>query len=149
MAWLWMFNPNFSVLNWIMVNPGLGQRGFRWLTDPTLALFSVMLVNAWRGIPFYAITLLAGMQTIPTELYEATAIDGARRWHRFRYVTLPLVLPILLITLVLSIIWTFSDFQAVYALTRAGPMNSTQVLATLSYSSGSPRATSARARRSR
>lgn len=133
MAWLWMFNPNFSVLNYIIVNLGLGK-GVRWLTDPNLALFSVILVNAWRGIPFYAITLLAGMQAIPAELYEATAIDGANRWHRFWHVTLPLVMPILLITLLLSTIGTFSDFAVVYSLTGGGPMNSTQVLATYSYS---------------
>jgi multiple sugar transport system permease protein len=96
-------------------------------------MFSVILVNAWRGIPFYAITLLAGMQAIPTELYEATAIDGATRFQRFRYVTLPLLLPILLITLLISIIGTLSDFNVVYSVTGGGPANSTQVLATYSY----------------
>src|SRR5437870_2841650 len=94
MAWLWMFNSNFSVLNYIIVHLGIG-RGVRWVSDPNMAMFSVILVNAWRGIPFYGITLLAGMQAIPTELYEATAIDGAGRIARFRHVTLPLVLPIL------------------------------------------------------
>jgi multiple sugar transport system permease protein len=136
MAWLWLLTPNFSVLNWILVHSGLSQRGLPWLTSPALAMFSVILVNTWRGIPFFAITLLAGLQTIPGELYEASAIDGAGAWHRFRYVTLPLLQPILLITLVLSMIWTFSDFQVVYGLTQGGPMNSTHVLATLSYQVG-------------
>ena len=136
MAWQWMFTPNFSVLNWILVNTGLMRVGLPWLTNPDLALFCVALVNAWRAIPFFGITLLAGLQTIPAELYEASAIDGAGRWQRFRYVTFPLILPILTITLVLSIIWTFSDFQAVYALTRGGPVNSTHVLATLSFQVG-------------
>ncbi len=136
MAWLWLLTPNFSVLNWILVHSGLSQRGLPWLTSPSLAMFSVILVNTWRGIPFFAITLLAGLQTIPGELYEASAIDGAGTWHRFRHVTLPLLQPILLITLVLSIIWTFSDFQVVYGLTQGGPMNSTHVLATLSYQVG-------------
>ena len=136
MAWLWMLTPNFSVLNWILVHTGVSQRGLPWLTSPTLAMFSVILVNTWRGIPFFAITLLAGLQTIPGELYEASAIDGAGTWRRFRYVTLPLLQPILLITLVLSVIWTFSDFQVVYGLTQGGPMNSTHVLATLSYQVG-------------
>ena len=96
-----------------------------------------MLVNAWRAIPFFAITLLAGLQTIPARAVRGDAPSTARaRWQRFRYVTLPLILPILLITLVLSIIWTFSDFQVVYGLTRGGPMNSTHVLATLSYQVG-------------
>ena len=136
LAWQWMFTPNFSVLNWIIVNLGWSKTGLPWLTNPDLALFCVTLVNAWRAIPFFAITLLAGLQTIPQELYEASAIDGAGRWNRFRHITLPLLMPILTITLVLSIIWTFSDFQVVYSLTQGGPMNSTHVLATLSYQVG-------------
>ncbi len=136
MAWLWMFNPNFSVLNYILVSTGLSARGFEWLTDPDLALFSVLLVNAWRGVPFMAITVLAGLQAIPQDLYDASAIDGAGKLQRFRYVTLPLVMPVLLTALVLSIIWTFSDFGIVYGLTKGGPMNATHVLATLSYQTG-------------
>lgn len=136
MAWLWMFNPNFSVINWVLVNSGLMTQGPNWLTDPDLALFSVTLVNAWRGTPFMAITVLAGLQAIPNELYDAAAIDGAGKLQRFRYVTLPLVMPVLLTALVLSIIWTFSDFGIVYGLTKGGPMNATHVLATLSYQTG-------------
>jgi multiple sugar transport system permease protein len=136
MAWLWLLTPNFSVLNWILVATGVSQRGLPWLVSPPLAMFSVIMVNTWRGIPFFAITLLAGLQSIPGELYEASAIDGAGRWARFRYVTVPMVSPILLITLVLSVIWTFSDFQVVYGLTQGGPMNSTHVLAILSYQVG-------------
>ncbi len=136
MAWLWMFNPNFSVLNWMLVHSGLMDQGFNWLTNPDLALFSVTLVNAWRGTPFMAITVLAGLQAIPHDLYDASAIDGAGKVQRFRYVTLPLVMPVLLTALVLSIIWTFSDFGIVYGLTKGGPMNSTHVLATLSYQQG-------------
>jgi len=136
LAWMWIFAPNFSVLNWILINLGVTSTGFPWLVDPNLALVSVIIVNAWRGIPFFAITLLAGLQTIPQELYEATAIDGAGKVARFQYVTLPLMMPILIITLVLSIIWTFSDFQIVYGLTGGGPMNSTHLLATLSYQVG-------------
>jgi len=136
MAWLWMFNPNFSVLNYILKETGLSSRGFEWLTDPNLALFSVLLVNAWRGVPFMAITVLAGLQAIPADLYDASSIDGAGKFQRFRYVTLPLVMPVLLTALVLSIIWTFSDFGIVYGLTKGGPMNATHVLATLSYQTG-------------
>ena len=134
MAWMWMFTPNFSVLNWIITQ--FGGRPLPWLTDPNWALFSVILVNAWRAIPFYAITLLAGLQSIPQELYEAASIDGAGMLGRFRHITLPMILPILVVTMVLSIIWTFSEFQTVYALTGGGPRNSTQVLATLSYQVG-------------
>jgi multiple sugar transport system permease protein len=136
LAWLWIFAPSFSVLNWILIHIGLIKTGLPWLVDGNLAMASVIVVNAWRGIPFFGITLLAGLQTIPQELYEATSIDGAGKFGRFWYVTLPLMRPILLITLVLSIIWTFSDFQTVYALTGGGPINSTHLLATLSYQVG-------------
>jgi multiple sugar transport system permease protein len=136
MAWLWMFNPNFSVLNWILVHIGLMQQGLNWLTDTNLALFSVILVNAWRGTPFIAITVLAVLQSIPRDFYEASTIDGAGKWQRFRFITLPLIAPVLLTALVLSVIWTFSDFSIVYGLTGGGPMNSTHVLATLSYQTG-------------
>ena len=136
MAWLWMFNPNFSVINWVLVHAGLMKEGPNWLTDPNLALFSVILVNAWRGTPFMAITVLAGLQAIPHDLYDASAIDGAGKLQRFAFVTLPLVMPVLLTALVLSIIWTFSDFGIVYGLTKGGPMNATHVLATLSYQAG-------------
>jgi multiple sugar transport system permease protein len=136
MAWLWLFSPNFSVINWVLIHLGLSKTGFEWLTDPDLALFSVTLVNAWRGTPFMAITVLAGLQAIPHDLYEASAIDGATRLQRFRAITLPLLMPVLLTALVLSIIWTFSDFGIVYGLTKGGPMNATHVLATLSYQQG-------------
>lgn len=136
MAWLWMFNPNFSVINWVLVHSGLFERGPNWLTDPDLALFSVTLVNAWRGTPFMAVVVLAGLQAIPNELYEAATIDGAGKLQRFVHVTLPLVMPVMLTALVLSIIWTFSDFGIVYGLTKGGPMNATHVLATLSYETG-------------
>lgn len=133
MAWLWMFNSNFSVINWVLVHSGLVTQGPGWLTEPSLALLSVIIVNTWRGTPFIAITVLAGLQAIPKDFYEASTIDGASKIQRFRFVTLPLLLPVLLTALVLSIIWTFSDFGIVYGLTQGGPMNSTHVLATLSY----------------
>jgi multiple sugar transport system permease protein len=136
MAWLWMFNPNFSVINWVLVHTGLARAGPDWLTDPDLAMFCVTLVNAWRGTPFMAITVLAGLQAIPQDLFDASAIDGAGKLQRFRFVTLPLVMPVLLTALVLSIIWSFSDFGIVYGLTKGGPMNATHVLATLSYQEG-------------
>lgn len=133
MAWTWMFNPNFSVLNWVLLHLGLVKTGLPWLTDPNLAMFAVVLVNAWRGSPFFAIVLLAALQAIPSDLYEATAVDGAGQWARFRHVTFPLVLPILLIAVLLSTIATFSDFNIVYTITGGGPLNSTHVIATLSY----------------
>ncbi|HEX2279851.1 MAG TPA: sugar ABC transporter permease, partial [Candidatus Tectomicrobia bacterium] len=108
LAWLWMFDATFSVLNWFLRYFGLVQRGISWLGDPVLAMLSIILVNAWRGIPFFAISLLAGLQTISQELYEAAAIDGATAVQRFLYVTLPLLKPVLIITTMFSVIWTFS-----------------------------------------
>jgi multiple sugar transport system permease protein len=133
MAWSWMFNPNFSILNYLIVHLGIASAGPQWLTDPSTAMFSVILVNAWRGSPFFGIVLLAALQSIPSDLYEATAVDGAGRWQRFLNVTLPLVLPILLVALLLSTISTFSDFNIVYTITNGGPVNSTHVLATWSF----------------
>jgi multiple sugar transport system permease protein len=136
LAWLWMFDATFSVINWFLRYLGLVQRGINWLGDPVLAMLSIIVVNAWRGIPFFAISLLAGLQTISQELYEAAAIDGANAVQRFRYITLPMIKPVLLVVLLFSIIWTFADFQLVYVLTRGGPANSTHLFATLAYQVG-------------
>src|SRR4029079_14723341 len=93
-AWKWMFDPTFSVINWSLFRLGLIHGRINWLGEPGLALISVIIVNVWRGVPFYAISLLAGLQTISPELHEAAAIDGARAWHRFWHVTWPLLLPV-------------------------------------------------------
>lgn len=136
MAWLWMFDSNLSSVNWVLRNLGLIKRNIPWLTEPTMALTSIIIVNVWRGIPFFAITLLAGLQTVPQELYDAASIDGAGVYQRLRKITIPLIMPILFIISIVSIISTFSDVQVVYALTKGGPNNTTHVLATLSYRVG-------------
>ena len=102
------------------------------------ARWSLIAANIWRGIPFVAISLLAGLQTISPSLYEAALIDGASAWQRFRFITFPLLLPILAIVMTFSIIFTFSDFQLVYAITRGGPVNSTHLMATLAFQRGIP-----------
>ena len=132
-AWKWMFDPTFSVLNWSLYHLGAITTRIGWLTDPTLALGSVIVVNVWRGMPFYAITLLAGLQTVSPELHEAAAIDGANSWHRFWRITWPLLLPVTLVVTLFSVIQTFSDFQLVYVLTGGGPANSTHLFATYAY----------------
>jgi multiple sugar transport system permease protein len=132
-AWMWILDPAFSVLNWFLIHMGVPKPGPSWLGNPYLAMGSVIFVNTWRGLPFYAITLLAGLQTIPGDLYEAATIDGAGSWHRFRYVTLPLLQPVILIVTLFSVIFTFSDFQLVYVLTRGGPANATHLFATYSF----------------
>jgi multiple sugar transport system permease protein len=132
-AWMWILDPAFSVLNWLLVLVGVPKPGPSWLGNPLLAMVSIIVINTWRGLPFYGITLLAGLQTVPPELYEAATIDGASGWQRFRYVTLPLPQPIILIVTLFSVIFTFADFQLVYVLTHGGPQNATQLFATYAF----------------
>jgi multiple sugar transport system permease protein len=135
-AWKWMFDPTFSVINWLLFHLGLIMGRINWLGDPQLAMISVIIVNVWRGVPFYAISLLAGLQTINPELQEAAAIDGARPFQRFWYVTWPLLLPVTMVVVLFSVIQTFADFQLVYVLTGGGPANATQLFATYAYQLG-------------
>lgn len=133
-AWQWILDPAFSVVNWTLVALGLtAPPGPSWLGNPHLAMAALIVVNVWRGLPFYAITLLAGLQTISPELYEAATIDGAGTWARFRYVTLPLMKPVIFIVTMFSVIFTFADFQLIYVLTHGGPANATQVFATYAF----------------
>jgi multiple sugar transport system permease protein len=135
-AWKWMFDPTFSVINWSLFRLGVIRTRINWLGDPNLALISVMIVNIWRGVPFYAISLLAGLQTVSPELQEAAAIDGAKPLQRFWYVTWPLLLPVTMVVVLFSVIQTFADFQLVYVLTGGGPANATQLFATYAYQVG-------------
>src|SRR6202165_5384272 len=136
LAWKWMFDPTFSVFNWLFWKLSIINSRINWLGDPELAMASIMTVNVWRGVPFYAISLLAGLQTINPDLHEAAAIDGANRWQRFWHVTWPLLLPVTMVVVLFSIIQTFADFQLVYVLTGGGPANSTQLFATYAYQIG-------------
>jgi multiple sugar transport system permease protein len=139
LAWLWIFDPTYSVINWVIVHLGIGGK-INWLGDSILAMAAVMIVNVWRGVPFMAITLLAGLQMLSPEPAEAASIDGASTAQRFWYITLPLLSPVLLPLVLLSLIWTLSDFQLVYILTRGGPANSTHILGTLAYQQALPSA---------
>jgi multiple sugar transport system permease protein len=135
-AWMWILDPTFSVVNWTLVNSGLVKQNFSWLGNANLAMASIIVVNTWRGLPFYGITLLAGLQTISPDLYEAAAIDGAGVAQRFRYITLPVLKPILVIVTMFSVIFTFSDFQLPYVLTHGGPANATHLFATYAFDIG-------------
>ena len=135
-AWKWMFDPTFSVLNWLLWQMGFITKRINWLGEPDLAFASVIVVNIWRGLPFYAISLLAGLQTISPELQEAAAIDGANAWQRFRHITWPLLLPVTMVVTLFSVIQTFADFQLVYVLTGGGPANATHLFATYAYQIG-------------
>ena len=133
-AFMWILDPSFSVFNRVLISAGLvAPPGPSWLGNPTLAMASVIVINTWRGMPFYGITLLAGLQTISPELYEAATIDGASTWQRFRHVTFPLLLPVIYIVTLFSVIFTFSDFQLIYVLTHGGPANATHLFATYAF----------------
>jgi len=133
-AWQWILDPGMGLFNRLLVVSGLATTGPSWLGTPTMAMVSIIMVNTWRGLPFFGISILAGLQTIPLELHESATIDGAGTWGRFRYVTLPSLLPVILIVTTFSIIFTFFDFQLVYVLTGGGPANSTHLMATYAYS---------------
>lgn len=135
LAWLWMFDSTYSVFNWVLQRL-FDAQGPQWLADPPWPMASLMIVNVWRGFPFYAISFLAGMQTVPEELYEAAAIDGAGFWRKFVHVTFPLIIPVTTVVTLLSVILTFADFQVIYVLTRGGPANHTHVFATYAYQVG-------------
>jgi multiple sugar transport system permease protein len=135
-AWMWILDPTFSVVNWLLVHGGIIGSGYSWLGNATLALWSLIVVNTWRGMPFYGITLLAGLQTISPDLYEAAAIDGATTTQRFLYVTLPVIKPVLIIVTMFSVIFTFGDFQLIYALTHGGPANATHMFSTWAFDIG-------------
>jgi multiple sugar transport system permease protein len=135
-AWRWMFDPTFSVINWSLYHAGWITDRLPFLSNGDWAMWCAILVNTWRGMPFFAITLLAGLQTISPDLHEAAALDGANAWHRFWHVTWPLLLPVTLVVVVFSVIQTFSDFQLIYVLTGGGPANSTHLVATYAYQIG-------------
>ena len=135
-AFWWIYDSQFSIISWALIELGIIDQRINFLGDPQNARASVIAANVWRGIPFVAITLLAGLQTIPQSLYEAATLDGAGRWQLFRYVTLPLLTPIIAITMTFSVLFTFTDFQLIYVLTRGGPVNATHLMATLSFQRG-------------
>jgi len=133
-AWQWILDPGMGLFNRLLVVSGLATTGPSWLGTPTMAMVSIIMVNTWRGLPFFGISILAGLQTIPVEQHESATIDGAGTWGRFRHVTLPSLLPVIFIVTTFSIILTFFDFQLVYVLTGGGPANSTHLMATYAYS---------------
>ena len=137
-AFWWIYDAQFSIVSWTLVKLGLIDTYIDFLGQPWAARFSTIAANIWRGIPFVAICLLAGLQTISPSLYEAAALDGATPWQRFRFVTLPLLTPIIAVVMTFSVLFTFTDFQLIYVLTRGGPLNSTHLMATLSFQRAIP-----------
>lgn len=135
-AFWWIYDPQFSIISWTLTKFGLIDENINFLGDPWNARWSVIFANIWRGVPFIAITLLAGLQTVSPSFYEAATLDGATAWQRFRYITYPLLTPIIAVVMTFSVLFTFTDFQLIWVLTRGGPVNATHLMATLSYQWG-------------
>ena len=133
LAFWWIFDSQFSIISWSLKQMGLITENINFLGDVTWARICVIFANIWRGVPFVAITLLAGLQTVSPSLYEAATLDGATSWQRFRFITYPLLTPIIAVVMTFSVLFTFTDFQLIWAMTRGGPVNATHLMATLSY----------------
>src|SRR6185295_15792871 len=133
LAFWWIFDAQFSIISWSLKQLGLITQNINFLGDVNWARASVIFANIWRGVPFVAITLLAGLQTVQPSLYEAATIDGATKWQMFRHMTYPLLTPIIAVVMTFSVLFTFTDFQLIWAMTRGGPVNATHLMATLSY----------------
>ena len=132
-AFWWIFDAQFSIISWSLTRLGLIHHNIDFLGDPLLARACVIFANIWRGVPFVAITLLAGLQTVSPSLYEAATIDGATPWQNFRFITYPLLTPIIAVVMTFSVLFTFTDFQLIWVMTRGGPVNATHLMTTLSY----------------
>lgn len=133
MSWRWMYQPQFGLLNDILTNLGLDQLKHAWLSDPHTALGAVMVTNIWRGFPFIMVMLLSGMAAIPDDVYEAAKVDGARAGQRILWITLPLLRPVILLSTLMSLIWTFNNFGLIYVMTQGGPDGASDILTTFVY----------------
>jgi ABC-type sugar transport system permease subunit len=135
-AWKWLYHAQYGLLNEVLTGIGIVDRGVNWLGDPGTALAAAIVTNTWRGFPFMMLMLLAAMQAIPRELYEASAVDGAPFGRQLRHITLPLVRPVVFVVTLLAGIWTFNNFTYIYVLTGGGPAGRTEILITYVYRNG-------------
>jgi multiple sugar transport system permease protein len=133
LAFLMLYSGVLSPISWVLKSLGIVDGNINFLGDPVNAIISLCVANIWRGVPFFGISILAGLQAVPHELTEAAALDGANAWQRFWSVTWPVIRNITFITTLFSIIWTFADFQLIYVLTKGGPANSTHIFGTYAY----------------
>jgi multiple sugar transport system permease protein len=136
LTWRWMFDGTFGVLNYMLLSANIVSAPVPWLSDRYFAMAAVILANVWRGFPFFGVSLLAGLQAIPREQYEAAEVDGANHWERFRFITVPGLMPIIIVTLMLSTIWTFNDFALPFIITRTGPNDATNIFGTYTFQLG-------------
>lgn len=130
LIWEWLYQPNYGVINDLLMRAGWLHAPVAWLSNPDLTMAAVVFTNVWRGIPFFAIMLLAGLQAVPAELYEAARIDGAGVWDRFWHITVPLMRPIIVVATATRIIWTFNYADLIFVMTNGGPANATQITST-------------------
>ena len=131
--WWWLFDSSFGLINWALVRSGLSGEMIPWLSTPGAATFVIVVVMVWKGYPFISVIMLAGLQSIPLELYDAAKVDGANAWNRFRFITLPGLRSVRGIALILIMLWVFRDFPIIYILTGGGPQRTTQTLAIMTY----------------
>jgi len=136
LTWRWMYDDMSGVLNFILMKLHIIDLPVCWLANASTALLSVMVVSIWRHAPFFGITLLAALQSIPKELYDAADVDGASRWQKFWNVDFPGILMVAIVVTLIGTIWTFNEFQIVYVLTHGGPAHASEVFSTFSYQTG-------------
>ena len=131
LLWSWIYNPIFGLLNALLDFSGLSALKLSWLGDADVALYSVIAVDVWKWLGFHSVIYLAGLQALPTEVYDSARIDGASAWHRFRYITVPLMMPVIFINTILAFSGAFvRNFDIVYVLTKGGPNHATEVVLT-------------------
>jgi multiple sugar transport system permease protein len=131
--WWWILDPSFGLLNWVLLRLGVVSQPVNWITQPGPAMAAVSLVTIWKGYPFFAVMLLAGLQAIPQDLYDAVAVDGAGRVAAFRHITLPALRGVLALATLLSVLWVFREFTIIWVLTGGGPIRATETLAIMTY----------------
>ncbi|MDK1493204.1 sugar ABC transporter permease [Sinorhizobium sp. 7-81] len=129
----WIFDSSFGLMNWLFIKVGITSQMINWFSEPTAAFWVVAITMIWKGYPFVSIMTLAGLQSIPEDFYNAAKVDGASALQRFRYITIPVLMPVLGVTLVLVILWVFRDFSIIKVLTDGGPLKATQTLSIMTY----------------
>jgi multiple sugar transport system permease protein len=128
LLWKWMYNPLYGLFNYILEGLHIINNPIPWLDNPNFAMFGVVIACIWKGYPLVMILILAGLQSISKDLYEAAEIDGSNTWELFRYITLPGLMPVLLVTVILETVWWFKHFTILWLLTAGGPVNATSVI---------------------
>ena len=131
--WIWLFDSTSGLLNWVLIKIDFLDKPLNWFSNPTAAFSTVCAVMVWKGYPFISIMLLAGLQSVPKDLYEASKVDGAKNYQQFIFITIPSISPIIGVSLILLVLWVFRDFTIITLLTEGGPIGSTRTLAILTY----------------